>query len=119
MSYDITVTLNNKQMTIGEEIRGRIVISYNGRFDSVVINSLIENSNDVVSIETVNGKRISHPYPRLSLLKSDIGDTNVIEFLARTDHVPKDSHSSVKFRASLIQEHKEIASNIAYLKILT
>lgn len=118
MSHDITITLNNTEMANGEQILGRIVIAYNGRFDSIVINSLIENSNDVVSIETINKKRINHPYPRLSLLKSDIGDTNVIEFLARTSHVPKDSPSSVKFRASLIQEHKEIASSIAYLKLL-
>ncbi len=118
MSSDIIITLNSTEMASGEEIQGRIVISYNGRFDSIVINSLIENSNDVVSIETINKKRINHPYPRLSMLKSDIGDTNVIEFLARTSHVPKDSPSSVKFRASLIQEHKEIASSIAYLKIL-
>ena len=118
MSDDITITLNNLELASGGEIRGRIVIYYNGRFDSVVINSLIENSNDLVSIETINGKQVSHPYPRLSLLKSDFGDTNVIEFMAKADHVPKESYSTVKFRASLIQEHKEIASSIAYLKIL-
>jgi hypothetical protein len=119
MSHDISVTLNNSELASGDEIRGRIVISYNGRFDSLVINSLIENSNDLVSIESINGKRVSHPYPRLSLLRSDFGDTNVIEFMAKADHVPKESYSTVKFRASLIQEHKEIASSTVYLKILT
>ena len=52
------------------------------------------------------------------MLKSDIGDTNIIEFVARTNHLPKDTPSSIKFRASLIQEHKEIASSVTYLKIM-
>jgi len=39
--------------------------------------------------------------------------------VARTSHIPKGRPSSIKFRASLIQEHKEIASSIAYIKIMT
>lgn len=118
MSDDIKIALNKPETTIGEAIHGTILLNYNGRFDSLVINSLIENSSDTVSIELINKKRINCPYPRLSLLKSDIGDTNIIEFVARTNHIPKDTPSSIKFRASLIQEHKEIASSVTYLKIM-
>src|SRR5262249_31484917 len=117
MSSDISITLEKTEISSGEEIRGTIRLNYHGRFDSVVVNSLIENSGDSVSFEMINTRRINHPYPRLSLLKSDIGNTNIIEFMARTNHLPRDAPSNVKFRAALIQEHKEIASSIIYLKI--
>ncbi|MGA9841193.1 MAG: hypothetical protein WBP64_12275 [Nitrososphaeraceae archaeon] len=115
---DIIITLRDKEISSGQEIHGNILLNYNDRFDSLVINSLIENSNDTASIEIINKKRINHPYPRLSMLRSDIGDSKVIEFVAKANHVPKEGSSNVKFRASIIQEHKEIASSVKYLKIL-
>jgi hypothetical protein len=118
MSDDIRIAINKPEITSGEEIHGTILLNYNGRFDSLVINSLIENYSDTVSIELINKKRVNCPYSRLSMLKSDIGDTNIIEFVARTNHLPKDTPSSIKFRASLIQEHKEIASSVTYLKVM-
>ena len=118
MSSDIRITLIKPEISVGEEIHGTILLNYSGRFDSVIISSLIENSSDIVGIDLVNKRRVNSPYSRLSMLKSDIGDTNVIEFVARTNHIPKGFPSSLKFRASLIQEHKEIASSVAYIKIL-
>ena len=118
MSDDIRITLIKPEITVGEGIHGTILLNYAGRFDSVIISSLIENSSDIVGIELINKKRVNSPYSRLSILKSDIGDTNMIEFVARTSHIPKGLPSSIKFRASLIQEHKEIASSIAYIKIM-
>ena len=117
LTHDITITVQRNEIRSGEEIHGNITLNYNGRFDSLVVNSLIENSNDTVIIESINKKHVNYPYPRLSLLRSDIGDVNIIEFVARSNHVPKDSPSIVKLRASIIQEHKEIDSSIAYLKI--
>ncbi len=38
---------------------------------------------------------------------------------ATTNHVPAEGeYSKVKFRVSIIQEHKEVASDIAYTKII-
>jgi hypothetical protein len=66
----------------------------------------------------LDGKKINHPYARLSLLKQDILDVRKVEFTVTTIHVPPNDISNAKFRASIIQEHKEITSDIAYLKIL-
>jgi len=111
-----------KQVSIslaaGEDLHGTVVINYPGRFDSVVINSQIENSSDVFSYSNLNGKKIKHPYARLSIFKAELGDRTTIEFTTTTNHVPAGDHSSVKFRVSIIQEHKEVASDIAYIKIV-
>jgi len=102
----------------GQELHGTISINYAGRFDSLVINSQIENSSDVFSYSNLNGKKINHPYARLSIFKAELGGRNLIDFAASTKHVPTGTHSNVKFRVSIIQEHKEVASDVAYIKIV-
>jgi hypothetical protein len=102
----------------GEDLHGTITVSYPGRFDSLVINSQIENSSDVFSYNNFNGKKIRHPYARLSIFRAELGGRTTVEFTATTNHVPAGDHSSVKFRVSIIQEHKEVASDIAYAKIV-
>lgn len=118
MGKDVSVLLVEGQVSAGQELHGTVNISYAGRWDSVVINSQIENSSDVFSYLTLNGKKINHPYARLSIFKADLGGKTVIEFVATTKHVPAGDHSNVKFRVSIIQEHKEVVSDIAYIKIV-
>ena len=43
----------------------------------------------------------------MPILKQDIKDVNEIKFTVTTKHVPQ-TLSNVKFRASIIQEHKEV-----------
>ena len=93
-------------------------VRYPGRFDSLVINSQIENSSDVFSYNSLNGKKIKHPYARLSIFRAELGGRTTVEFVATTNHVPAGDHSSVKFRVSIIQEHKEVVSDIAFIKIV-
>ena len=52
MSNDIRITLIKPEITVGEEIHGTILLYYSGRFDSVIISSLIENSSDIVGIRS-------------------------------------------------------------------
>ena len=99
------------------EVDGRIEINYTGRFDSISINSQIENSSDVFTYYELDDKKINHPYARLSIFKKEVKDPKLIKFKAFTEHTPKDSETNVKFRATLIQEHKEIASDIKFIKI--
>ena len=101
----------------GEDLHGTVVIEYAGRFDSLVINSQIENSSDVFSYTNLNGKKIKHPYARLSIFKAELGGRTTIEFTAKTNHLPTADYSNVKFRVSIIQEHKEVASDVAYVKV--
>lgn len=114
----IFLSLAESSVGTGEDLHGTVVINYPGRFDSLVINSQIENSSDVFSYTHLNGKKIKHPYARLSIFKAELGGRTTIEFTSTTNHVPAGDHSSVKFRVSIIQEHKEVVSHIAYMKVV-
>jgi hypothetical protein len=115
---DVSISLAESSIAAGHELHGTVVINYLGRFDSVVVSSQIENSSDVFSYTNLNGKKIKHPYARLSIFKSELAGKNTIEFTATTSHVPAGEYSKVKFRASIIQEHKEVISDIAYTRIV-
>ena len=116
---DIELQIFEQIIYPNEAIHGKIVLNYDGRFDSVVINSQIENSNDIFNYTELNGKKINHQYARLSIFRKEIGDRNTIEFTAITKHVPSTSSgfTRVKFRTSIIQEHKEIANYISFRDI--
>ena len=115
---DVSISLAESSIASGNELHGTVVINYSGRFDSVVVNSQIENSSDVFSYTSLNGKNIRHPYARLSIFKSELAGRNTINFTATTNHVPSDEYTSAKVRVSIIQEHKEVVSDIAYLRIV-
>ena len=115
-NIDLQIT-DGKHTDGKKEIDGKIIINYTGRFDSISINSQIEDSSDIFTYTEIDEKKINHPYSRLSIFKKDIQNLNIIRFKAFTNHNPKTIESNVKFRATLIQEHKEIASVIKYIKI--
>ena len=116
---DVSISLAESSIVAGNDLHGTVVINYSGRFDSVVINSQIENSSDVFSYISINGKNVKHPYARLSIFKSELAGRNTIDFTATTNHVPAEGeHTNVKLRVSIIQEHKEVVSDVAYLKIV-
>lgn len=114
---DLTVRLDKNLIETGENLSGCIEINYAGRFDGVVINSQIEDSSDVFNYINVNGKKITHPYARLSLLKQEIPQSREIEFTITTSHVPPNFTSNAKLRVSLIQEHKEIINDVTHFRI--
>jgi hypothetical protein len=53
----------------------------------------------------------------MPVLRQDLKNQNEIKFTVMTKHVPQVS-SNVKFRATIIQEHKEVADDVAFLKIV-
>ena len=107
-----------KEISSDQDLHGSVNLNYQGRYDSIIINSQIQNSNDVFNYTDINGKKINHPYARLSVLRNDIENKNTLEFTANTKHVPSTDSSNVKFRVTIIQEHKEVASDIANIKIV-
>jgi hypothetical protein len=115
---DVSISLAESSIVAGNDLHGTVVINYLGRFDSVVVNSQIENSSDVFSYTSLNEKNIKHPYARLSIFKSELAGRNTINFTATTNHVPAGEYSNVKFRVSIIQEHKEVVTDITYAKII-
>lgn len=118
MANEVAISLAEKEVAAGQELHGTIAINYAGRWDSVVINSQIENSSDVFTYSLLNGKKIKHPYARLSIFKDELKGRTVVEFVSSTNHVPARDYTSVKFRVTLIQEHKEIFSDIVYIKVV-
>ena len=118
MSDEVKISLRENEIAAGQELHGTVTINYTGRWDSVVINSQIENSSEVFSYNLLNGRKIKHPYARLSIFKDELKGKTVVEFISSTNHVPVGESSSVKFRVTLIQEHKEIFSDIAYIKVV-
>jgi hypothetical protein len=114
---EVSIDLAENEIIAGQELHGTIIIKYAGRFDSVVINSQIENSNDTFNYITVNGKKINYPYARLSMFKEDIQNRNKLEFTAITTHKPAHASTNAKFRVAIVQEHKEVVTDLAFVKI--
>jgi hypothetical protein len=114
----VSIFFPQNEIPMGRDIHGTISIDYQRRFDSIVINSQIENSNDILRFTSINERRINYPYGRLAILKDDIGTTKTLEFIANTTHIPRDRYSNVKFRVAIIQEHKEVAYDVSYIKII-
>ena len=111
---DIEFKLNSIDIHPCLEIKGTISVSYPGRYDGVVINTLILDSNEHIIYKSYNGKKISQNVSRLFINK-DVMTENKAEFTAMIDFEPKQEHE-VKFRASIIEQHKEIESQIIFAK---
>ena len=114
---ELSLTIKETEIHPNQEIHGIIEVNYNERFDTIVINSQIENSSDIFNYIQLNGKKINHPYARLSIYKKELEEKRIVDFIAITQHLPKNDYSKVKFRVSIIQEHKEVINAILFLKI--
>ncbi len=111
---EIEFKLDNTNITPNSEIKGYIKVNYPGRFDGVVINTQILSSNELIVYKSYNDKKISQNVSRLFISKDDMID-NKAEFTASIEFVPKETHE-VKFRASIIEQHKEIESDVLFAK---
>jgi hypothetical protein len=113
---DIDLKLENLTFKPHEIIKGKIQVNYSGRYDGVVVNSQILGSNHLIVYRSYNSKSISQNLSRLFINKNDMPQ-NVVEFTASIEFEPKDIHE-IKFRASIIQEHKEIESDVVFGKLM-
>ncbi len=111
---DIEFKLNSTDIHPNSEIRGTISVSYPGRYDGVVINTQILDSNEHIIYKSYNGKSTSQNASRLFINK-DAMPQNKAEFTALIEFEPKQEHE-VKFRVSIIEQHKEIESQIIFAK---
>lgn len=113
---DIELKLEKLTFQSHEIIRGKIQVNYSGRYDGVVVNSQILGSNQLIVYKSYNNKSISQNLSRLFINKNDMPQ-NSVEFTASIEFEPKEIHE-VKFRASIIQEHKEIESDIVFGRLM-
>ena len=114
---DIEFKLNSIEIHPESEIKGMISVSYPGRYDGVVINTQILDSNEHIIYKSYNGKKISQNVSRL-FINRDVMPENKAEFTALIKFEPKQEEHEIKFRASIIEQHKEIESKIIFAKYL-
>ncbi len=111
---EIEITLESLDIKQDSEIRGTINVNYSGKYDSIVLNTQILDSNELMLFTSYNGKKISQKASRLFISKDSIPQ-NRVEFTAAISFDTDKSHD-VKFRASIIEQHKEIESDILFAK---
>ncbi|HSB50001.1 MAG TPA: hypothetical protein VLC72_01540 [Nitrosopumilaceae archaeon] len=114
---DIELKLDSETIRPNSEFKGTITVNYSGRYDGVVINTQILNSNELIVYKSYNGEKISQNVSRLFISK-DLMPENKADFTAVIEFEPKETHE-VKFRASIIEQHKEIESDIQFAKYST
>ena len=111
---DLEFKLNLSDIHKDELITGEISVSYPGRYDGVVVNVQISDSNEHITYKSYNGKKISQNVSRLFINKNTMND-NKAEFTAQISFESEQTHE-VKFRVSIIEQHKEIESQIIFVK---
>ena len=111
---DLEFELNSLDIHPDSVIKGTISVSYPGRYDGVVINVQILDSNEHIVYKSYNGKKISQNVSRLFINK-DVMPEHKAEFTAVINFDPKQEHE-IKFRVSIIEQHKEIESKIIFAK---
>ena len=107
MGY-IKLTLDDLSIKPNVEINGHVIVDYPGAYDGIVINTLIMDSNELIVYKSYNGEKISDNVSRLFISK-DVMPDNKADFTASIEFEPEESHE-VKFRASIIEQHKEVES---------
>ena len=111
---DLEFGLNLTDIHPDSEIKGDITVSYPGRYDGIVINTTISDSNEHIIYRSYNGKEISQNVSRLFISK-DVMPEHKAEFTAVISFEPEQEHE-VRFRVSIIEQHKEIESQIIFAK---
>ena len=111
---DIELMLDNLNIKPNSEIKGRVTVNYPGTYDGIVINTLIMDSNELIVYKSYNGKEISDNVSRLFISK-DVMPNNEAKFTAIIEFEPEQSYE-VKFRASIIEQHKEVESDQLFAK---
>ena len=113
MGY-IKLTLDDLSIKPNVEINGHVIVDYPGAYDGIVINTLIMDSNELIVYKSYNDEKISNNVSRLFISK-DVMPNNEAKFTASIEFDPKQSHD-VKFRASIIEQHKELESDQLFAK---
>ena len=107
MKY-IKFVLDSLDIKPSSEIKGHVTVDYPGTYDGIVINTLIMDSNELVIYKSYNDEKISDNVSRL-FISRDVMPDNKADFTASIEFEPEQSHD-VKFRASIIEQHKEVES---------
>ena len=115
MKY-IEIGLADTTIHRNEEICGTITVRFPGRYDGVMINTQILNTNEHIHYTSYNDKKISQNVARLFVSRDHMPE-NVVRFTALIDFETEEKRE-VKIRVSIIEQHKEVASDIIFAEYL-
>jgi len=108
------LVLDYQNIKPNSDIKGHVTVNYPGAYDGVVINTLIMDSNKLIVYKSYNDEKISDNVSRL-FISRDVMPDNKAEFTAVIEFEPEQLHD-VKFRASIIAQHKEVESDQLFAK---
>lgn len=116
LSCRMDIQFKAEPKTVGPDgqVAGSILVSYPGRYDGVVVNAQVLDSNHHVTYASCNGSKLTGKMARLFIPRDQMPD-NRAAFTARMEFAP-DRAYEIKFRASIIEQHKEIESSIIFVE---
>ena len=112
----IRISISHKAIVPQSDIGGTVTVNYPGRFDGVQVNTYVTGTNDQIHFTSIDDRNISL-FVRLFVSKNEMGEKNSFRFIARLEqtHMPK--WTSIRFRAAIIQQHKEIESDVILVPV--
>jgi len=113
----IRINVKQNNVTPRSDINGTVTVNYHGRYDGVQVNTYITGTNEQVHFVSIDGKPISL-LVRLFVSRDAMGEKNSFNFTARIEQTNLPKQSSIRFRAAIIQEHKEIESDVIFVPIV-
>lgn len=112
----IRIRIKQDSVVPQSDINGTVTVNYQGRFDGVQVNTYITGTNEQVHFVNIDGKEISL-FVRLFVSRKEMGKNNSFSFTARVEQTNLPKQTSIRFRAAIIQEHKEIESDVILMPV--
>lgn len=114
---EIQIMIDQDTALVGSDITGTVTINYDGRFDGVQVNTYILGTSDQVIFTALDDKIISL-LTRLYVSRDIIGDKGTFRFTAKVEKSLQ-KESKIRFRAAIIQEHKEVVSDTVFVPLVS
>jgi hypothetical protein len=112
----IRISIKQNSIVPRSDINGTVTVNYRGRFDGVQVNTYITGTNEQVHFINVDGKPISF-FVRLFVNRDEMGEKSSFNFAARIEQTNLPKQTSIRFRAAIIQEHKEVESDLVLVPV--
>lgn len=112
----IRISISQKTIVPQSDISGTVTVNYPGRFDGVQVNTNVTGTNEQVHFTSIDDRKISL-LVRLFVSKNEMGEKNSFSFIARLEQTNIPGQTSIRFRAAIIQQHKEIESDIILVPV--
>jgi hypothetical protein len=112
----IRISVKQNSIVPQSDIDGSVTVNYPGRFDGVQVNTYVTGTNEHVQFVSVDGKKITM-FVRLFVSKEEIGEKNSFSFIARLEQINLPKQTRIRFRAAIIQQHKEVESDVIFVPV--